>query len=134
METIKDSPISGTLKGLYMETPHSDLDMTPEQFTDAVANYSFYTYSRANTSFAEGFNDLIARETHYHLEDRGYCFNGIFFKGLSTEDYEKARGTILQAFVNRTIEILERKRRLYNHCLEVNLRRHIKPVKSVETV
>ena len=90
METIKDSPISGTLKGLYMETPHSDLDMTPEQFTDAVANYSFYTYSRANTSFAEGFNDLIARETHYHLEDRGYCFNGIFFKGLSTEDYEKA--------------------------------------------
>jgi len=132
--SVKDSLLFGTLRGLFMETPHRGLDLTPDGFLDAIRNYTFYTYNRRDYSIFDAVDDLITRETHFYLRDiKGYDFDKgtRSFVGLSKDDYDIFQGLVLQAFVNCAIDVLTRKGKLDSHCLEVCLKFYIE--QPVET-
>lgn len=58
--------------------------------------------------FADEFESLIRRETHYALSNAGYLFSNsnIAFEGITHEQYERVRKVVLEAFVNRAVEVI----------------------------
>ena len=96
----------------YLRVPRPSIHNHPGAFAHDILNRAYTEWclehpdSQHNINFATGLREFIDKETHHELFRNSYSWNqeARRFEGLTSEQYEKTRGKVLDALVKWALD------------------------------